>query len=66
MNVYAFRVGREQKAFELRMSRTKGRPVVVVVDADWDYEDCEDAADMSADVAHCRSVREAAEFLGLL
>lgn len=67
MNAYRFTAGRTNGAcaFELRWSKAKARPVVVVVGDEWDYDDCEDAADMSAEVRHCRSLADAAEVLGL-
>ena len=66
MNAYRFTSGGPHpKAFKLYWSKAKARPVVSVVDDEWDYEHCEDAAEMSAEVRHCRSIEEAAEVLGL-
>lgn len=53
------------KRFELFWSTTKNRPVVRVIDENWDYEDCEWAAELSAEVRECRSIEAAAEMLGL-
>lgn len=63
---YCFHAGWPTKTFELRWSKAKNRPVVVVTDEAWDYEDEALAAELSAEVSSCRSLLEAAESLDIL
>lgn len=57
--------GPHPKMFELRWSKAKSRAIVVCVDENWDYEDAEDAAELSVDLRDCASLSDAAEMLGL-
>jgi hypothetical protein len=57
--------GSHPKAFSLFWSTARNRPAVRCIDENWDYEDCEWAAELSAEVRECRSLSDAAEYLGL-
>lgn len=50
--------------FEIRWSDKKHRYIVVTGD-DWDYEDEEQAREMSAEIRHAKSLDDAAEILGV-
>lgn len=57
--------GPHPKVFELRWSKAKQRAVVVCVDENWDYDDTEDAAELTSEVRECKTLADAADLLGL-
>ncbi len=57
--------GPHPKTFSLFWSKKRNAPAVSCVDENWDYEDIEWAAELSAEVRECRTLTEAAEYLGL-